>query len=101
MENELHSYNIHPTISMLGLPYYSTPHEMGPYPSNPDKLSKVQSSNKKSFETIIQSPVTEQAWAQSTLEIKQGGLGLRSSQQHAEAAYIAFFSNCIPYINLS
>ena len=41
------------------------------------------------FEKIVSSSLTDDQWSQCTLNLKCGGLGLRSVSMHAAAAYIA------------
>ena len=40
--------------------------------------------------------MAERAWSQATLSVKNGGLGLRSGRDHAEAAFIAGCNLCAP-----
>ena len=47
------------------------------------------------FEKIVSSSLTDDQWSQCTLNLKCGGLGLRSVSMHAAAAYIASVTqNC-------
>ena len=41
------------------------------------------------FEKIVSSSLTDDQWSQCTINLRCGGLGLRSVSMHAAAAYIA------------
>lgn len=46
------------------------------------------------FEQLSNSTPTDDSWAQAQLSLKTGGLGLRSAERHAPAAYVASRAAC-------
>ena len=52
-------------------------------------FAEVDADLRQAFEEATGRPWSVQQWNQATLAIKRGGLGLRSAQKHAPAAYLS------------
>ena len=84
--------------SCLALPKLIFSHRTVETSSHLEVLQEYNRVTREAISRIMGVPLTEQQWLQTTLPVSMGGLGLRSAEGHAPAAFAASYLSSQPLL---